>query len=385
MQEVLARSEKSKKGQETVEVESFDVAQIADWPSEVRELFLKLPSEIQDLILPADLDAEKENSGQGVAVSAASERYDKDFDKQDFFRQMKSMETLLSSMEQVKREEWFNLSLHDLFSDCHWQRFFENLTPEEAKKVTMDFLDFIWHHRGEEAEKIPVYQKDYYDQFEAERQPLMAEVKNKMAEIEAQKASVKKTAKQKRLTESKTIELRQMEGELEAFQKELKKFDEANENDDHSRFNFYDVSRRKLKEKQWLESLVLTAEYFPPDELAVLVGENFDAHFFRPEKVVVYEAERGRREVKMESLDRAMAVLQSVATAVEEWSQKHESEIAFRETQDNETASEKQIKVAQYFKTLVESYRRGKAEGRTDEEMIVTVAQMRNSLTILGK
>lgn len=74
--------------------------------------------------------------------------------------------------------------------------------------------------------------------------------------------------------------------------------------------------------------------------------------------------------------------MESVEKAIEGWYALHENDKIFK-TPIEIRAEERQPKVIEYLRSLMDSYLRAKELKRTDEEMVYTIRQMEVALTIL--
>lgn len=349
------------------EDEPQEIAELSDLPESVRALFNELPDSIKAKILPKIDKSKAENNPDN---------------------EERNLDEMVASFDVETREKYMGVCLMRLFEDG---RFKERLEPLDSNNLKIEInrmLDLLWSNRGKR-DDVDIFNQKFYEDFFKGRELIVSKIKPKQEEIDKLIASIAKTKKQKRFTEMKTGQLRELENELNSVYEELEGYDEKQDHNPNYKYSMLRAVRRielaQKEEKDWTKAATITSEYLDPAELGTLMAEQFrDITFHHEFYTARYPKEtRLGRVVPESEILRCMNVVNSVDEAIKEWYNKHEDDGSFKKPKEAKL-EEKQIKLINYLISLMSSYRIEKEAGREDSET-VCVRQMEVTLNILGK
>lgn len=207
----------------------------------------------------------------------------------------------------------------------------------------------------------------------------------KIDEINAVKQSINTTIKQKRLTQTKHEQLRLLEAERDILVKQLQSFDDLHHNSDTDYWSFRDVKARSDKEREWTMATSITSEYFDATEFSTAITQQLGNTFFQEKRVVDSKQNEGqKRRWSEEIVQRAHTILDACVEAVEEWHSAHETDAVFKHSPQVKTA-ERQTRLIDYLKSLIDSYEQGKQRKQSDDDLVLTVRQIEIVLNTLIK
>jgi hypothetical protein len=185
--------------------------------------------------------------------------------------------------------------------------------------------------------------------------------------------------------EKNKTELKNLEAELDLLLQELEKHDQEYGYWNSLDVDFFPASKNREREEFWTKAIALTAEYLDPTEFATVVAEQLDQTFYMETDPARNPNKKGLwgTYYSEEAIQTARNIVESISTAIEKWAQAHGADGRLKNLTSMKS-EERQAKTVQYFLSLMDSYRRGKKDSRTDEEMLYTIRQMEVALNLLG-
>ncbi len=339
---------------ETNQKKDFGIKELSAFPESVQRLFQSLPQYLKERIIPELKLTEEE--GQQT-------------------RELK-LEEIIAGFDKDTREMFMAKSLYELLIQS---RFKEKLisNKENMGKEIRSLMDLLWLNRGNR-DNVKILNQEFYDNFLKQRKEIYSKILKKKEEVEK--------IKKKKLTVRKTNELKNLEEEVRMLTKELDEFDDANENSSYDYLYFNNVLSRQRKEKEWTESITIISEYLEPDEFATVMAEQIDIIFYKESQIKKLSpgGEFFGHKISKESIEGAKELLGKLYKVVEDWYELHKNDQRFKNPSEARL-EEKQSKIIGYFASLMDSYKRGKESGRSDDDMLYSIRQMEVSLNILGK
>lgn len=356
--------EKSDRKEEAEEEQPLYFESVKELPKSVQEYFNKVSDRIKKKLFPDEKFSGREEK-EGT--------------------EMEKFEDAVATMTEKEREGFIKKCFFELFYETGISNAFKDLDKDKLTEEVGRFTDTLWSNRGERGERIELFNEEYYDKFFADRNNLAEEIKSK--EMAVEKAGA---ANDKRKTDSMDSKIYQeyseLRGELDGLKKELDNFDNKNGNADFYRIVDKGVEGRRAKEARWTEAIAVLEEYLDPAEFATLIAEQMDS-VFRVESILASK-EAGDsyfgRELSEGVVDRARKIIKKITDAIENWAAVHEGDSVMKNPPDIK-AEEKILKLAEYFRSLLRSYKDGKKQGRKDEELNAEVKLMENTLNLLSR
>ena len=340
-------------------------------PQSVNDAFALLPQPIQDAIR-----------------SALNEENEHPFFKDDTVRKT-TLEAMFLSLEKWEREHATLDFIRRLFMLCNTNVNFKNKlieNPIELRRV----IELLWYNRSAPPGHQRSYNEEYYREYYVKRKAILDEIEKKEAEIYLQKGSIEKTKSQRRLTETKEVQLEELRQELRLINKKLDAFDSENNNFRMNAASFTrdEVKKRELKENEIINNLCIALQYLDATEFAVVMGEAIDDLFYRENEMAENKTKWTLRYPSEDQKQRARAVLNSLRMVIEKWSTEYENDPRMKIEDDLQKAAVKETKnqkVIDYFVSLVVSYRDDSKDGATEDTLRYTVRQMETSLNLLKR
>lgn len=285
-----------------------------------------------------------------------------------------SLESILAKLDDEGRERLLKSWLQDMFFNCKVSDVFH----KDTKNEILRFLTHIWDNRGKRGEEVEVLNKDYYENFEAERARITHEIRGTEARIEQLRDIMKKVKKKRRETEKKEKIMRELRSELKEKQDEFESFDRRNQNLDIDRWSGKAVHQRHELEKKLTESAATAAEFFDPAEFAILITEAIESSVFYQEKRAIKGGKWFGKKIDQSVVDRCKESINAIEEALTQWSEENENSPVFRKKE--KIGNLKRIDlIINYFKTLLDSY-------ETDpENRIYELRQMENAVGMLKR
>ncbi len=347
--------------------QSADTPELRELPQEIRNLFRELPPTIQEKIFPKGQEREKRSETVYIGN--------------------RNLEEVCAGLDERARERFFQDSLAQLFSEGGLFHVFKRIPTAELSNKVAEFMDILWDNRTKPArETIRVFGTDAYKEEERallenekHRAILLQAVAEHKKTVDAQQDRIEVTKHQKRLTAQKQAELLPLSAALEEATEALKRFDMVFETGKKARLR---MSRREEMASKCTETLKVVMAYLTSDEFATAVSEQLDTVFYL-QKRIVNSSDDTNRKAPPHLVANAKETITVLQNAIANWHSRHQGEENLKARHEL-TLSTKQVKTTEYFKSLRESYLRGKNERHSsDDELVVEISNMRVALNLL--